>query len=224
MGSSTSKAAKITSHDRAILDLKVQRDKLKQYQKRLDAVIAKELENAKSYLAKGEKKKALLALRRKKFQEGLLEKATMQMTNLDELTYSIEHAMMEKQVLDGLKAGNQVLKELHKEMSLADVEKLMDETHEAIAYQNEIDELLSTRLSVAEAEEIERELDELVAAELQMPDVPLPSAAERERQRREQEEQEEAEQELRSGLAKASTPTSKVKASKNRARNEPLLA
>ncbi|KAG0224809.1 Vacuolar protein sorting-associated protein 20 [Actinomortierella wolfii] len=212
MGSSTSKAAKITSHDRAILDLK------------LDAVIAKELENAKSYLAKGEKKKALLALRRKKFQEGLLEKATMQMTNLDELTYSIEHAMMEKQVLDGLKAGNQVLKELHKEMSLADVEKLMDETHEAIAYQNEIDELLSTRLSVAEAEEIERELDELVAAELQMPDVPLPSAAERERQRREQEEQEEAEQELQSGLAKASAPTSKAKASKNRARNEPLLA
>lgn len=37
MGSSSSKgaAAKITAHDRAILDLKVQRDKLRQYNKRV---------------------------------------------------------------------------------------------------------------------------------------------------------------------------------------------
>ncbi|KAF9164754.1 Vacuolar protein sorting-associated protein 20 [Actinomortierella ambigua] len=205
MGSSTSKAAKITAHDRAILDLKVQRDKLKQYQKRLESVVSKELELAKRQLASGEKKKALLALRRKKFQEGLLEKATMQMANLDELTYSIEHAMMEKQVFEGLQAGNQVLKELNKEMSLADVEKLMDETHEAIAYQEEIDELLGTRLSVAEAEEIERELDELAAAEIReaMPGVPSASAAEWERQQQRQEEEEEedaeAEQEMDSG-------------------------
>ena len=35
MGSNSSKAGKITAHDRAILDLKVQRDKLKQYNKRV---------------------------------------------------------------------------------------------------------------------------------------------------------------------------------------------
>ncbi len=48
-------------------------------------MIAKELGLAKRHLAKGEKKSALLALRRKKFQEGLLEKTQLQMTNLDEL-------------------------------------------------------------------------------------------------------------------------------------------
>lgn len=57
-----------------------------------------------------------------------------------------------------------MLKELQKEMSLSDVEKLMDETADAIAYQNEIDELLSTRLSEAEVEDIERELDALVVS------------------------------------------------------------
>ena len=77
---------------------------------------------------------------------------------------SIEQAMVEKQVFAGLAAGNQVLKELHKEMSLADVEKLMDETADSIAYQNEIDELLSTRLSVADEEDIERELDLMVVS------------------------------------------------------------
>ncbi|KAF9208738.1 Vacuolar protein sorting-associated protein 20 [Haplosporangium sp. Z 27] len=171
MGNSTSKANKITAHDKAILDLKVQRDKLKQYNKRLNLVINKELEIAKTHLTKGDKKRALLALRRKKFQEGLLEKTELQMTNLDELTFSIEQALVEQQVFAGLAAGNQVLKELHKEMSLSDVEKLMDETAEGIAYQNEIDEMLSTRLSVAEEEDIERELDMLLEDELPSPPV-----------------------------------------------------
>ena len=39
-------------------------------------------------------------------------------------------------MLDGLKNGNSVLKEIHKEMSLEAVEKLMDDTADAIAYQN----------------------------------------------------------------------------------------
>ncbi|KAF8926373.1 Vacuolar protein sorting-associated protein 20, partial [Haplosporangium bisporale] len=122
MGSNSSKpkAAKITAHDKAILDLKVQRDRLRQYNKKLENVVTKETENAKKHLAKGEKQRALLALRRKKFQEGLLEKTNLQMTNLDELTFSIEQAMVEKQVFEGLAAGNQVLKELQKEMSLSD--------------------------------------------------------------------------------------------------------
>ncbi|KAF9290104.1 Vacuolar protein sorting-associated protein 20 [Mortierella alpina] len=196
MGSSASKGSKITAHDRAILDLKVQRDKLKQYHKRLDLVIAKELGLAKRHLANGEKKSALLALRRKKFQEGLLEKTQLQMTNLDELTFSIEQALVEKQVFEGLTAGNQVLKELQKEMSLSDVEKLMDETAESIAYQNEIDELLSTRLSVAEEEDIERELDEMVEEETKakLPSIPAPS--EQERQLESQEQAEPASQRL----------------------------
>lgn len=48
-------------------------------------MVDKELNLAKKHLASGDKKRALLALRRKKFQEGLLEKTQLQMTNLDEL-------------------------------------------------------------------------------------------------------------------------------------------
>ncbi|KAF9432640.1 Vacuolar protein sorting-associated protein 20 [Entomortierella beljakovae] len=189
MGSTNSKTNKITAHDKAILDLKVQRDKLKQYNKRLSIIVEKELGLAKSHLAKGDKKRALLALRRKKFQEGLLEKTELQMTNLDELTFSIEQALVEQQVFAGLAAGNQVLKELHKEMSLSDVEKLMDDTAESIAYQNEIDELLCTRLSVAEEEDIERELDAMLDNEL--PSVPIGSLG-AELQEQEDELQEQA--------------------------------
>ena len=44
--------------------------------------------------------------------------------------------MVEKELLEGLKQGNDVLKEIHKETSVEAVEKLMDDTAEAIAYQN----------------------------------------------------------------------------------------
>ncbi|KAG0297759.1 Vacuolar protein sorting-associated protein 20 [Linnemannia gamsii] len=204
MGNSTSKpaAAKITPHDRAILDLKVQRDKLRQYNKRLEGVVEKELKMAKGHLAKGEKQRALLALRRKKFQESLLEKTTM----------SIEQAMVEKQVFAGLAAGNQVLKELHKEMSLADVEKLMDETADSIAYQNEIDELLSTRLSVADEEDIERELDLMVEEETKamLPNTPVSTLPEIEQQAVEEDEE--------------PVPAKKVAGKNKKTANGPMLA
>ena len=46
--------------------------------------------------------------------------------------------------MHGLQQGNKVLSEIHKEMSIENVEKLMSETQEAIAYQRvRLDELLT---------------------------------------------------------------------------------
>ncbi|CEI91009.1 hypothetical protein G6F70_005366 [Rhizopus microsporus] len=173
MGVGSSKH-KITSQDKAILDLKVQRDKLKKYQKNLNVVIEKEVAAAKLALSQGNKKKALLALKKKKYQEQLLEKTDQQLLNLEELTHSIEYALVEKQVLEGLKNGNSVLKEIHKETSIEAVEKLMDDTAEAIAYQNEIDEMLHGLISAEDEEEILKELDELTEKEVlsELPSVP----------------------------------------------------
>lgn len=42
---------------------------------------------------------------------------------------------MEASILHGLKQGNAVLAEIHKEMNIESVERLMGETQEAIAYQ-----------------------------------------------------------------------------------------
>ena len=48
---------------------------------------------------------------------------------------TIEFSIVEMSVLHGLKTGSEVLKQINKEMSLEDVEKLMEETQEARAYQ-----------------------------------------------------------------------------------------
>jgi len=121
---------------RAILDMKNQRDKLHQYQRRITVLTDREKEIAKQMLAKGDKPRALLALRRKKYQESLLAKTDAQLEQLEKLTSSVEFALVQKDVVFGLQQGTNVLNEIHKEMGgLEHVEKLMGETADAIAYQ-----------------------------------------------------------------------------------------
>jgi charged multivesicular body protein 6 len=121
---------------RAILDMKNQRDRLHQYQKRITVITDREKAIARACLAKGHKSKALLALRRKKYQESLLAKTDAQLEQLEKLTSSVEFALIQKDVLFGLQQGTSVLKEIHKEMGgIENVEKLMGESEEARAYQ-----------------------------------------------------------------------------------------
>lgn len=121
---------------RAILDMKNQRDKLHQYQKKITVITDREKEIAKECLQRGDKKKALLALRRKKYQESLLVKTDAQLAQLEILTSDVEFALVQKDVLFGLQQGTTVLKEIHREMGgIENVEKLLGESEEAQAYQ-----------------------------------------------------------------------------------------
>ncbi|KAI9345547.1 Snf7 family [Obelidium mucronatum] len=175
MGNTNSKRPPaITAQDRAILDLKVQRDKLKKYQKKLALVAEQETTVAKHHLKNGDKKRALIALKKKKYQESLLEKTDMQLLNLEQMCETIEFTLIERDMLEGLKQGNAVLAEIHKEMSVEAVQQLMDDTADAVAYQNEIDELMGSKLNDADMEDIEEELDALVAQEFAtMPQIPV---------------------------------------------------
>ncbi|ODN81812.1 hypothetical protein L202_02176 [Cryptococcus amylolentus CBS 6039] len=152
---------KITSQDRAILDLKLQRDKMKQYQKRLQIVLDREQEIAREALKAGNKTRALTALRQKKYQEQLLAKTDTQLMALQELVATIEFTQIQNTVLHGLEMGANVLKELHKEMSIERVDKLMDQTREGIDYQREIDEALMSKMSPEEEDAVQEELERL---------------------------------------------------------------
>ncbi|KAF7310814.1 hypothetical protein HMN09_00624400 [Mycena chlorophos] len=170
---------KITPQDRAILEsafvilaafelidmhsLKLQRDKLKQYQKQIQFILQREHEIAKTHLAAGNKDRALIALRRRKFQQSLLLKTDGQLATLEELVSTIEFSLVEVSVLHGLQQGNDVLKQIHKEMSVEAVEKLMDETQEAREYQREISDLLANNLTADEEDAVQEELEQLVA-------------------------------------------------------------
>lgn len=179
-GSSKGKKAsggskKITRHDQAVLDLKVQRDKLKQYQKRCESVMQRETEIAKQLLAAGKKPQALIALKKKKLQATYLERSQAQLDNVSTLIDSVEFAQIEIKVFDALKAGNVALGQLHEQIGGIDaVEDLLLDTEEAIARQNEIDEALGQSMATEsiDEDEILAELDALEAEEIELPDAP----------------------------------------------------
>ncbi|CAK7273897.1 Vacuolar protein sorting-associated protein 20 [Sporothrix epigloea] len=171
--------SRVTAQDKAILDLKIQRDKLHQYQRRVTVLTSRETEIAREMLTRGDKKRALLALRRKKYQESLLAKTDAQLEQLEKLTSNVEFALIQKDVVFGLQQGTKVLQEIHREMGgLAHIEKLMGETAEAIAYQNEVSEMLGGSMSNADEDEVEDELSALEAEMITARPVPvtLPNA------------------------------------------------
>lgn len=102
----------------------------------IEGILQRERQIAADALKQGNKQRALLALRRRKFQESLLTKTDSQLATLQGLVSSIEFSLVEKDVLFGLQQGTAVLKELNQQTSVESVEKLMGETADAIAYQN----------------------------------------------------------------------------------------
>ncbi|KAI5370859.1 Putative Snf7 family protein [Septoria linicola] len=177
MGNSGSKN-KVSDQDRAILDLKIQRDKLHQYQKRVTTITNRETEIAKECLRLGNKQKALLALRRKKYQESLLAKTDQQLAQLQALTSDVEFALVQKDVLFGLQQGTAVLKEINKEIGgLEKVEMILSESEEARAYQEEINEMLVGKMSNEDEDAVEDELEAMEREAQQAQDVPsMPDA------------------------------------------------
>lgn len=116
--------------------MKHQRDKLHQYQRRITVLTDKESAIAKELLVKGDRSRARLALRRKKYQESLLAKTDAQLEQLERLTAEVDFALVQKDVLFGLQQGTTVLKEIHREMGgIENVEKLLGENEEAREYQ-----------------------------------------------------------------------------------------
>lgn len=172
MGNIFVKKPKITEVDKAILSLKTQRRKLAQYQRQLENVIDAEKQAAKDLLREKKRDRALLALKKKKAQEELLKQVDAWLINVEQQLADIELTSKQKAVFESLKTGNNAIKAIQSEINLEDVQKLMDDTAEAKAYQDEISAILGEKLSAEDEEEILLEFENL---ESQMIDQELPN-------------------------------------------------
>lgn len=165
--------SRVTEQDKAVLQLKQQRDKLKQYQKRITLQLEKERHLAKELLKDEKKEKALLLLKKKRYQMQLIDKTENQISNLEQMVQDIEFMQIEMRVIEGLKVGNDCLKRMHEIMSIEDVERILDETQEAIEYQRQIDEMLAGSLTKEDEEDILSELEAITQGEdVALPEVP----------------------------------------------------
>lgn len=142
---------------------------------------------ARECLARGDKKRALLALRKKKYEETRLAQLDQQLANLERLIGDVEFSLVQRDVIFGLQQGTEVLREMQREMGgVEGVERLMADTEDARAYQEEISDLLGNKMSNQDEEDVEDELEEL-RREVEGEDVPkeqvaLPSAPDTELQ------------------------------------------
>ncbi|GBG66842.1 hypothetical protein CBR_g70720 [Chara braunii] len=151
---------KVTDVDRAILTLKTQRRKLQEFQGRMEAVLEREKEAARLLVAQKKRDRALLALKKKKYQEQMLEKVDVWIMTVEQQLGNIEIAGRQRDVFESMKAGAKAIKELQREVNVEDVQKLLDDTAEARAYQRDVDAALG--------EALEDEAEEGVLAELRL--------------------------------------------------------
>ncbi|XP_042371819.1 charged multivesicular body protein 6-like, partial [Plectropomus leopardus] len=117
-------------------------------------------------------RKALLLLKKKRYQDQLLDKTENQIGNLERMVQDLEFAQIEAKVIQGLKVGNECLKKMHEVMSIEEVERIMDETQDAIEYQRQIDEMLAGSLSQEDEDAVLAELEAITQGEVELPDVP----------------------------------------------------
>nr|XP_018904803.1 PREDICTED: charged multivesicular body protein 6 [Bemisia tabaci] len=161
--SKSKKVSRVTEQDRAVLQMKSQRDKIKQYQKQIARKLETERRIAKELVAAGKKDRALLILRKKRLAEQLLSKTDGQLETIETLIQDVEFAQVEAKVFDVLKEGNEALKKVNDSMNIDEIEKIMDETKEAAEKQEEIQRLISGEsFSDTDMEAIEKEFNDLV--------------------------------------------------------------
>lgn len=176
--------------DQAILDLKVTRDKLKQYQKQQERCQEVELEKARELVKKGQKDRARIVLKQKKAREIYINNAEHMIEGIESQINTVQTKQMEINMIDGIKQTNEILKHMNDLMPIEEVERIMDENQEQNDRLNEISSLLAQdqnpEIDAAADEDLDKLLAELDTGEQESGDAseegPAPAKAKPQKQ------------------------------------------
>mmetsp|Transcript_6083 Transcript_6083/g.9214 ORF Transcript_6083/g.9214 Transcript_6083/m.9214 type:complete len:218 (+) Transcript_6083:111-764(+) len=166
-------AGEISNIDRAVLDLKVSRDRLTRYKKKLFLDSDKLLAKARSLKQSNETKSALGLLKLRKMKQKEVDKIDSQLITIQTMVSNIQTKEQEAEVLTALRSGKTALEKLHNENTLEDVLQLMEEIEEQNDMEKEINDVLvntGETLTGIEEDELELELQALMGGTDTVPD------------------------------------------------------
>lgn len=167
------RAPQVTAQDRAVLQLKQQRDRIKIYQNKIGSELSKNSELALNLFKNDMKDRAIIVLRRKKMMEDILARTEKQLVTLESLIADIEYKQIEVCVVEGLKVGSEALKQLNALMDIDDIQRMMEDTAEAAEKQREISAILSQSSERYAEDDLLEELEKYQTKELgELPSVP----------------------------------------------------
>ncbi len=168
--SAKQKVGGVDKHDRAVLELKNARDKLQRYRKKLDLEAVQLTRQAAQLVRNGRKDRALMTLKIKKFKITNAEKADAQLFQVKKTIDTVEWEKEQTAVVKALKVGRDALQALHAQMPLDEVQALMDDTAEALEYEEEVSRILAGAFSAGDEDSLENEFqtiqDEIEAEEI----------------------------------------------------------
>ena len=173
---SANKQVQLTAIEKAILDCKSCRDRIKKYIKSLEQKEEKSMNKVKELLQKKQRDRAKLYLKQKKLfaeqtkiADGQLEMINQQITNIESTTNM-------KQCVDVLNKGNTVLKQLQQEVSIEHWENIRDDLEDLKERDKEIGDFFKEK--GVEQEELDEQCDEelnKLLVEIHGNDIDLPN-------------------------------------------------
>jgi charged multivesicular body protein 4A/B len=132
-------------------------------EKLLEKRISDEEEEAKRRVANGDKRGALMTLKRKKMLEQELETLMNSRLTLEQQINSLEAAQMSHIAVKALAHGVNVHKQLNKQLDAESVDRLMEDLQDQQDLQNEIAQVLSAGTRIGDDEDLLRELEQMEA-------------------------------------------------------------
>jgi hypothetical protein len=134
--------------DRAMLQLKNTRDKLKRYRKTMEGESKRLDDQARALLKREQKDRALLILKLKKFKEKQASNCEAHLFNILTMIDNLDWASVNQEVFSAIKIGKEQLEKMNEQISIEDVESLLAENTEATEVQEQISSLLSGQSSL----------------------------------------------------------------------------
>jgi charged multivesicular body protein 6 len=169
---------KLSQEDKAILDCKQARDKIKAYIKRLEENEKSQRERAKELLKNKEKDKAKYCLSQSKMYKMQIENSQNQLAAVEEQINRLDMVKTQQNVFNVLENTNKVLRELQKEVNVERLENIGEDLNDIKAANDEITNFFKNHnVDIEENDQqINNELEKLMKMENYQIESSLPDA------------------------------------------------